>query len=109
MRIQERPEPPTKPQEPRQPEVAPAIGGKSKAPQQRGAATRGQPKQAASKGPSTSTRWPITLGGREFQRQEEMFHFFGLMLSSSADRVPLAAPDQQALLDLVTQAHPVRR
>ena len=106
MRIQERPEPPTEPRESCQPEVAP--GGKSKAPQQQRATTRGQPKQAATKRPSTSTRWPIMLGRREFQRQEEMFHFFGLMLSSSADRVPLAAPDQQALLDLVTQAHPVR-
>ena len=51
-------------------------------------------------------RWPVTLGDKDFWAAEELFHFFGIMLSSQAPHQPLRGGDLAAVLDLLSH-HPV--
>ena len=41
------------------------------------------------------------LGGIEFWCREELFHFFGLLLSSSSTHKPLRGRDRRAVLALL--------
>lgn len=48
-----------------------------------------------------TSRWPVNLGGIEFWSREELFHFFGLLLSSSPTQKPLRGRDRKAVLALL--------
>lgn len=53
------------------------------------------------------SRWPVVLGGTEFWSPEELYHGFGLLLSSTPTHKPLRGKARASVLELLS-FHPVR-